>query len=149
MVSPPFFGYFDQGFYMNETENRKKRYCLICHVYKPERCHHCSTCGACKLGMDHHCPWLCTCIGYFNRKFFMLTLFYSLLTLALILSFNFLMIVQVIQTIYFTQVDSKVIGDFGEWNRINIRIPDLYSRFNFVFLYFKFFSISSPTRFHK
>ena len=37
---PPVFW----GHYLNEPENRKKRYCLVCHVFKPERCHHCSTC---------------------------------------------------------------------------------------------------------
>lgn len=73
---------------MNEPENRRKRYCLICHLFKPERCHHCSTCGSCMLGMDHHCPWLASCIGYYNRKFFMLTLFYSLTTIALVIGFN-------------------------------------------------------------
>lgn len=73
---------------MNEPENRRKRYCLICHLFKPERCHHCSTCGSCMLGMDHHCPWLASCVGYYNRKFFMLTLFYTLLTLGLAIGFN-------------------------------------------------------------
>lgn len=73
---------------MNEPENRRKRYCLICHLFKPERCHHCSTCGSCMLGMDHHCPWLATCVGYYNRKFFMLTLFYSMTTIALAIGFN-------------------------------------------------------------
>lgn len=38
--------------------------------------------------MDHHCPWLSNCIGYYNRKFFMLTLFYSLLTIAITVGFN-------------------------------------------------------------
>lgn len=73
---------------MNEPENRRKRYCLICHLFKPERCHHCSTCGSCMLGMDHHCPWLATCIGYYNRKYFMLVLFYSLTSLAVVIGFN-------------------------------------------------------------
>lgn len=76
------------GFYMDEPQNRRKRYCLICHVFKPERCHHCSTCNRCVLAMDHHCPWLSSCVGYYNRRFFIQTLTYALLTLLLMLSFN-------------------------------------------------------------
>lgn len=76
------------GFYMDEPQNRRKRYCLICHLFKPERCHHCSTCQRCVLGMDHHCPWLATCVGYYNRRFFILTLAYTVLSIATILLFN-------------------------------------------------------------
>lgn len=64
---PPVFW----GFYLDDPEQKRRRYCLICHIFKPERCHHCSTCNRCVLNMDHHCPWLNTCIGYYNRKFFM------------------------------------------------------------------------------
>lgn len=43
------------GFYMGDSEQKRKRYCLMCHVFKPERCHHCSVCNRCVLNMDHHC----------------------------------------------------------------------------------------------
>ncbi len=65
---------------MDESDQKKKRYCLICHIFKPERCHHCSACNKCVLNMDHHCPWINNCIGFYNRKFFILMLFYIITT---------------------------------------------------------------------
>src|SRR5437588_11046332 len=26
--------------------------------WKPPGTHHCSTCGVCRIGFDHHCPWV-------------------------------------------------------------------------------------------
>lgn len=41
------------------------KWCRKCWGPKPERTHHCSTCGRCVLKMDHHCPWMASkCIGY-------------------------------------------------------------------------------------
>ena len=64
------------GFYIGDDDIKRKRYCLICNVFKPERSHHCSVCNSCVLNMDHHCPWVDNCIGFYNRKFFMQLLFY-------------------------------------------------------------------------
>ena len=77
---PPYW-----GFQMGDSESKRKRYCLMCHVFKPDRCHHCSICSRCVLNMDHHCrnlstAWINNCIGFYNRKFFILRLIYSLLS---------------------------------------------------------------------
>lgn len=53
------------------------RYCKKCQVPKPDRTHHCSTCKRCVLKMDHHCPWLSTCLGLHNYKAFVLFLIYT------------------------------------------------------------------------
>lgn len=53
------------------------RICQTCHSWKPDRCHHCSSCNQCILKMDHHCPWFAECVGYKNQKYFIQFLLYS------------------------------------------------------------------------
>ena len=67
------------GFHIGDEDFKKKRYCLLCQVFKPERTHHCSICNLCILNMDHHCPWVDNCIGFYNKKFFIQLLCYFLL----------------------------------------------------------------------
>ncbi|CAG9314392.1 DHHC2_1 [Blepharisma stoltei] len=87
------------GFYMGDSETKRRRYCLMCHVFKPDRCHHCSACNRCVLNMDHHCPWINNCVGFFNRKYFILLLIYALLTLYVVAISMFQPIYEKVRTI--------------------------------------------------
>lgn len=72
------------GFYMGD-ETKRRRYCKMCNVWKPDRTHHCSICNRCILNMDHHCPWINNCVGFYNRKFFIQLLLYVYASLFVIL----------------------------------------------------------------
>ena len=76
------------GFYIGDPDSKRSRYCLMCNVFKPVRCHHCSMCNRCVLNMDHHCPWINNCIGFYNRKFFIQMVFYLNCTLIYVLCFK-------------------------------------------------------------
>jgi hypothetical protein len=53
------------------------RFCSREKKYKPDRTHFCSAIGRNVLKMDHYCPWLANCVGYFNHKFFMLFILFA------------------------------------------------------------------------
>jgi len=101
------------GFYIGDEEYKRKRYCLICNAFKPERSHHCSVCNICVLNMDHHCPWVNNCIGFYNRKFFMQLLFYLLIILYYILLSCIGEIYEIVKHMYISRLHlpvGKLIG---------------------------------------
>jgi len=108
------------GFYFGDSDIKRKRYCLMCNVFKPDRCHHCSVCNKCVLNMDHHCPWINNCIGFFNRKFFIQMLFYIIVTLIFLNITNAKFIYEMI---------NRIIN-----NKINLR-KELTENLYFLILY--------------
>jgi len=61
----------------------KIKYCATCDIYRPPRAVHCGICNCCIERLDHHCPWLGTCVGKRNYKYFII--FISLLAALVIL----------------------------------------------------------------
>lgn len=51
-------------------------YCSICQCTMPPRCWHCDVCDICILTRDHHCTFSTTCVGHYNRRYFLWFLLY-------------------------------------------------------------------------
>lgn len=57
--------------------NGELRFCPYEQKYKPDRAHYCRALNKNILKMDHYCPWVSNCVGFYNYKFFLLSLFYA------------------------------------------------------------------------
>lgn len=55
---------------VNGAELFNMKFCRTCEIYRPPRAVHCVMCDTCIVRMDHHCPWLGTCIGRNNYIYF-------------------------------------------------------------------------------
>lgn len=121
------------GFFVGD-QARRKRYCRICNVWKPDRTHHCSVCHRCVLNMDHHCPWLDNCVGFFNRKFFLLAIVYANVCLSIVFAHTLYFLGTNARTVWPSEFDlqdtSNLHGiDFTHWT-LTITVCQLSHAFN-------------------
>ena len=52
-------------------------FCSTCRILRPPRSFHCNHCGTCIELHDHHCPWVGTCVGKRNIRYFVSFLFWT------------------------------------------------------------------------
>ena len=81
--------------------------CYTCNIPRPPRSFHCSDCKACIEVHDHHCPWVGTCIGKRNHRYFFL---FTLMTSVHSIYTLILSILYQTESLYGSEEDD-------EWNR--------------------------------
>ena len=59
----------------DSARNIRLRRCGFCEIMQPLRTKHCTECQHCVRRYDHHCPWIGSCVGERNHKFFLAFLF--------------------------------------------------------------------------
>eukprot|EP01055_Gregarina_sp_Pseudo9_P005592 Gregarina_sp_Pseudo_9__5591@NODE_759_length_2259_cov_6_604955_g715_i0_p1_GENE_NODE_759_length_2259_cov_6_604955_g715_i0NODE_759_length_2259_cov_6_604955_g715_i0_p1_ORF_typecomplete_len575_score27_41DHHC/PF01529_20/85DHHC/PF01529_20/4_8e31Skp1/PF01466_19/2e02Skp1/PF01466_19/6_8_NODE_759_length_2259_cov_6_604955_g715_i05342168 len=53
------------------------KWCAICQHVRLPRTRHCTSCQCCVDRFDHHCVWVCNCVGLRNHRYFVAFIFFA------------------------------------------------------------------------
>lgn len=102
-------------------------YCYGCQTNAPPRSYHCAICNRCVLKRDHHCIYTGRCIGYFNYRYYLTILFYSLLLAIFTSSISL-------------SLAWEMLGDFSVYNILGFIFP-IVMFFLGIFNFYKAYTV--------
>jgi len=119
------------------------KFCATCNVYRPPRAVHCKTCDNCVERFDHHCPWVGTCIGKRNYRWFLG--FVS--TCASLCIFTMAVIIDILRAKMEPQVLSDGTHEVQE-DKLAVMMGDPAATFLIFYTFFAGLFTASLTAFH-
>jgi palmitoyltransferase ZDHHC9/14/18 len=93
---------------------RVYKFCITCQIIRPLRSTHCGDCNNCVERFDHHCPWIGSCVGKRNYRYF-----YIFITLLNVLTI-YIIAFCLAHISIFAQTNMAVYKLIGADNSLNI-----------------------------
>lgn len=85
---------------ISKKTKSKWHFCSICETIVPPRAWHCNVCDICILKRDHHCMFTGCCIGHMNLRYFLMFIFYMMISSIYATYFNIFFLLKHLDSFY-------------------------------------------------